>query len=76
MSNPTCGSCRFWFDYPAAPGGECRRYAPRPRAVTPARLEAEAAGLAGHPEFFTWWQHTDIDDWCGEWEPASSGGRG
>ena len=61
-----CRACRFWYKYPAHPGGECRRYAPRAVAVTEKDIE-EAED--NHPERFVWFIETSADDWCGEFEP-------
>lgn len=49
-----CSNCYFWAATPAAGGGNCRRYAPRP---SNSRLDQ------------TYWPRVSADAWCGEWKP-------
>ena len=70
-----CSECRFWHKFPEGrPDGECRRYAPRAVAVTPAELDAEADQIGGFHRF-NWWPETGADDWCGEGMPRPIKGR-
>ena len=66
----SCSECRFWFEYPdGRPGGECRRYAPRPNLVTSSRLD-ECDETGKDPSAFAFWAEVAADDWCGEWEAS------
>lgn len=56
-----CGTCRFWKR--AAGGdlqagwGQCRRHPPTVPEVGDDKLVHVGV-----------WPHTDVTDWCGEWE--------
>ena len=58
-----CGTCRFWKR--AAGGdlqagwGQCRRHRPTVPEVNDDKLVHVGV-----------WPHTDVTDWCGEWEEA------
>ena len=43
--------------------GVCRRYAPRPGAVTLTN------GSDADPRLDSRWPIANSDDWCGEWDP-------
>ena len=63
-----CGRCRFWHD-PDGKFAECRRYAPAPRTLC-TKKEKDTAQLC----ISSLWPDTHVSDWCGEFEPAPSGG--
>lgn len=58
-----CGNCRFWKQPPGgdprAGWGQCRRMPPTVPEVSDDKLVHVGV-----------WPHTDVADWCGEWEPA------
>ena len=58
-----CGNCRFWNRAsggdPRASWGQCRRMPPTLPAVSDEKLVHVGV-----------WPHTDLADWCGEWEGA------
>ncbi|MFM8378603.1 MAG: hypothetical protein ACKOB1_04675 [Planctomycetia bacterium] len=56
-----CGTCRFWKRAagadPRAGWGQCRRMPPTLPEVSDEKLVHVGV-----------WPHTDVADWCGEWE--------
>jgi len=56
----SCGTCRFWKraagDDPRGSWGQCRRMPPTVPEVGDDKLVHVGV-----------WPHTDIADWCGEW---------
>jgi hypothetical protein len=68
VSDPQCGTCRFWE--PDVVDGECRRRAPLltvgllPSFV--ARTPHDEISYAREGEAV--WPRTLKEDWCGEWE--------
>lgn len=58
-----CGTCRFWKRSGAADPregwGQCRRMPPTLPEMSDDKLVHVGV-----------WPHTDVADWCGEWEHA------
>jgi hypothetical protein len=56
-----CKSCKFWEEKTVEPPamGLCRRYAPRPLAVS---------ALSSAENLDAVWPRTGPDAWCGEWD--------
>lgn len=54
-----CGYCEFWEPI-KAPGGFCKRHAPRPFQVTFTSADPSDIPEMAH------WPYLEEDDWCGE----------
>lgn len=59
MTEPTCGSCRFWKAYGTSNSGTCRR---GPPTVT---------GCDDDGDVESYWAEMNSGEWCGEHKPKA-----
>lgn len=69
----SCGNCRF--HRLSGDEGECRRHAPfasylADRALATMRCDHLNGEESSRVNWSSYWPTTDVEDWCGEYEPT------